>query len=72
MREAKPGEILEDRGFKLRPRALPIVIFDAQQNLPIAIARRTPDVEGVDHVAQVQVTGGRRSKARNHAPIRIA
>ena len=66
MLEAEPREILEDRPLELDARALAIVILDAQQDLAVAIARRAPDVERVDDVAEVQITGGRRGKPCQH------
>ena len=71
MREAEPGEIFEDRALVFRPRALPIVILDAQQHLAVAIARGAPDVQGVDDVAEVQIAGRRRREACQHVQIRM-
>ena len=58
--------------FEFEPRSLPIVILDAQQHLAVAIARRAPDMQGVDDVAEVQIAGRRRRKACQHVQIRIA
>jgi hypothetical protein len=45
--EAEPREIFEDRALEFEPRALAIVILDAQQHLAVAIARRAPDVQAL-------------------------
>ena len=64
--EAEPREILEDRALEFDARALPIVILDAQQHPAATIPRRSPDMQGVDDVAEVQIAGRRRSKPCQH------
>ncbi len=61
--ETKPRQILEDRVFKRRTTADPVVILDAQEHTPATCACQTPDVDRVDHVTEVQIAGGRGSEA---------
>jgi hypothetical protein len=61
--ETKPRQILEDRVFKRRTAADPVVILDAQEHTPATHAGQTPDVDCVDHVTEVQIAGGRGSEA---------
>ena len=65
--EPEPVEILDYGRFERRPAAMPIVILNAQQHAAcrIAGARHPPDVNRVDDVAEVQVAGRRRRKARD-------
>jgi hypothetical protein len=72
MLEAEPRQVFDDRGLVLEPRSLAIVILDAKDHLAIARARRAPDVQGVDHMAEMQMTGRRRRKPCQHVQIRIA
>jgi hypothetical protein len=42
------------------------VVLDAQQDAPTVRPRKTPDVERVDDVADVEVPGRGRREARDH------
>jgi hypothetical protein len=48
------------------------VIFDAQQDAAVAIVRRAPDIQRIDDVPEVQMSGRRGREACQHVQIRIA
>ena len=70
--EKFPGvEVVEERRLVFGPAALSIVILDAQQHPSAARASRAPNVDGIHHVAQVQVArrSGRKTRQRRHVRI---
>lgn len=67
--ESKPGEVLENARFVVRPAADPIVILYAQQHTAVHRARQAPHVDGIDDVTEVKVTGRRWSVAREHLVV---
>src|SRR5436190_13211576 len=64
--EPEPCKILDDRCLELRTRPLTVVILDAEQHSPTFVARCTPDMEGIDDVADVEMTGGCGRKTGEH------
>jgi hypothetical protein len=64
--EAEPFEILENRPLVLGPASLPIVILDPKQDLPAACLRNSPDLNGVDDVADMEETGRRWRESADH------
>ena len=70
--KAEPREIVEDRLFVFGLRSLSIVILDPQQDASVATVRRAPDMQGIDDVPEVKMTGRSRRKPCQHLPFRIA
>jgi hypothetical protein len=53
--EPQPVQIIQQRGFELRPAAKAVVILDAEQHPPVHRAGDSPDVNRIHHVPEVQV-----------------
>lgn len=70
-KEAKPVEILEDRGFKCPTASQPVVILDPQQDTPTGRASDSPDIDRVHHVPQMQVPCWRRGKPGNRSAAEL-
>ena len=64
--EPKPGEILENSRLVLRTAADSIVILHAEHHMTAGAPRESPHVDGVRHVAEVQVPCGRRGVTSLH------
>ena len=64
--EPEPVEILEDGLFEGGPRALAVVVLDAQQDLVAEQPGGAPDRRRVQHVPQVQQTCGGRGEPGRH------
>ena len=67
--ESEPREILANRALVLGPAALRVVVLDPQHDTATVSAGHLPHVHGVAHVAEMQVAGRRRRKARSQARI---
>src|SRR6266571_3757950 len=61
--EAEPSEAVEDHFGVLLGGALPVGVFDAQQELAARVAGVQPVEEGGAGAADVEVAGGRRGEA---------
>src|SRR5690348_2723078 len=59
-RESQPVEILEDGRLEFRSAADAVVILDAQADASARTTREAPHKDRVDHMTEVQVSGGRR------------
>jgi hypothetical protein len=59
---AEPLEVFENAGLVLRTAALAIVVFDTEKH----VCARSPHVLRVEHVPEVQPSGGSGCEARDH------
>jgi hypothetical protein len=64
--ETKPVQLLENARFVFGSGANAIVILHAQQHTAAGRTREAPHVDGIDHVTEVKVTGGRGGVTRQH------
>jgi len=65
--ETKPSEVFEDRGFKLRPRAALIDVFDTQQEAAVCLSRGVKRGQRGEGVAEMQIAGGLGGEAGDKA-----
>jgi hypothetical protein len=65
--ESEPRKILEQRSLEDRTASGAIVIFNAEQHSRVSTAgaSRFPDIDGIENVAEVEVTGGGGSETRD-------
>ena len=66
--EPQPPQVLEDALLRLTRRPLAIGVFDAEDEGAAAIAREQPVEQRRPGVADVQLSGGARSKTQAHGP----
>lgn len=55
--ESEPCEIVQQRSLVFGPAPDTIVIFNTEQNSSAERTRDPPDVDGVDHVSEVEMAG---------------
>ncbi len=63
--ELEPGEIVEDRGFELRPATSPVDVLDPQQKPAARGSRNVVIDDRGKGVAEMQETVRARRKAKN-------
>jgi hypothetical protein len=63
--KSKPLEVFEQRCLELWTASSAIVVLDAQQHTRVgpARARDIPDIDGVENVPEVEITGGSGGKS---------
>jgi hypothetical protein len=61
--EPEPREVGAERGFESPPRALTVVILDAEEDPATQRSRQPPDVQGIEDMAEMEGSGRRRSEA---------
>ena len=61
--ETEPGEIVQKRCLVLGAASDAIMVFDAKQDATAEGTRDTPDVDRVDDVSEVEITGRRGREA---------
>ena len=66
-REAQPVEIVQQRIFEFRPAARSIVILNPQQHPATAWTRKTPDMDRIDDMPEVEIAGRRRCESCDDA-----
>jgi hypothetical protein len=56
--KSQPRQVIEDAALALGSGALAVVVLDAKTHDSIQRARGSPDIDGIDDVADVQPAGG--------------
>src|SRR4029078_11206208 len=70
--ETEPLEILEQGSLELGTAPHPVVVLDAQQDVGTHRGRHAPDIYGIRHVTEMEVSGRRRGEPRPRHSVRSA
>jgi len=69
--ESEPIEVVQDCCFEFSSRPLAVVVLDSEQDPGAEEPRGTPDVFGVEDVAEVKVAGRSGRESGSHASARF-